>query len=109
MICLINVPATNSIESHYARSSYPRLSLAYLAGYLRDKGVDCRVIDAKFSGINFNRVLKEIDTIRPRMVGFTSMTPEINDVADLAQEIVRDHVIQSCFQNGFTIALKPLW
>jgi len=51
-IVLINSPSLAAKEKHYERPRYPRLSIAYLAGYLRAQGIHCLAIDAKYEGVD---------------------------------------------------------
>jgi len=86
-VVLINSPAGDIAEKHYARPAYPRLALAYLAGYLRGKGISCRVIDAKFGRQDVDAVIRILSEVKPAVAGFTAMTPEIIDTAKAAATI----------------------
>lgn len=90
-VVLINPPATHVREKHYEYAENPRIGLAYLAAYLRGKGVDCDVIDAKYERLTVEDVL---DRLRPGVadiIGMTAMTPEICDCAEMAARIRGEH------------------
>jgi len=86
-VLLINTPAVDMGEKHYARPDYPRLALAYLGGYLRQAGISCRAVDAKFEQRDTGAVLDLVRAEAPDIVGFTAMTPEIVDTARLAEAV----------------------
>lgn len=89
-VILINPPVCKIKEWHYERTKYPRLGLGYLAAYLEQQQVNCKVIDVKFEGLEFNEVLKIVRESSPLLVGITAMTPEIIDAARLAESIKKD-------------------
>ncbi|MCP4151390.1 MAG: hypothetical protein GY757_26840, partial [bacterium] len=82
-IVLINTPfkQMSSYSVLYYSNKYPNLSLAYLTGFLETNNVPVHVIDGKFSKLDIKDILAKIKEINPRIVGFTSMTTEIYDVA----------------------------
>ena len=55
-VLLINPPSERIIEK-WDRPDFPHLDLAYLASFLREKGVNVWVIDAKFENLNINQVV----------------------------------------------------
>jgi radical SAM superfamily enzyme YgiQ (UPF0313 family) len=89
-VILINAPAYKIKEWHYERTKYPRLGLGYLAAYLEQQQVKCKVIDAKFEGLEFIKVLSIVKKQNPLLVGITAMTPEIIDAVRLAESIKKD-------------------
>lgn len=85
-IVLINPPSDNIIEE-YDAPPYGHIGLAYLGSALKSKGFRCFVLDAKLGRMSREDVIKELERIRPGIVGITSHTHEINAAAGLAKKI----------------------
>lgn len=49
----------------------PSLSLGYLAGMLKEKGIDFAVIDARAENLSIEKLLKRIERYNPEYVGLT--------------------------------------
>ena len=66
------------------------LGLAYIAGYLREKGISVSVVDAEAEQLSFVELKKRLAEIKPDVVGITSMTPTVHDdlaIARVAKEL----------------------
>ena len=61
----------------------PRISIATIAGYLRSKNVDVKVITNKGIG----HIIKEVGSYRPKIIGLPAFTTEIHDAAEIAKEV----------------------
>lgn len=88
-VVIINPPARASAERQYARIALPRLGPGYLASYLEGKGVEAKIIDARFQGVSFDQVVEDVAAFKPDLVGLTALTPEILDAVQLAGEVKR--------------------
>lgn len=86
-VLLINSPSLVAKEKHYERPRYPRLSIAYLAGYVREQGIACHAVDAKYEAMSLDAVIARAVALQPRIVGLTAMTPEIHEAAETAAGI----------------------
>jgi len=86
-ILLINAPAENMVEKHYAHPPNPRIGLGYLASFLKFNKIECDVIDAKYERFDFKHILKRLKKQNYDIVGFNSMTNEIITTAKLASLI----------------------
>lgn len=86
-VVLINSPSLAAKEKHYERPRYPRLSIAYLAGYLRSQGIDCLALDAKYEGTALQDLILQVGRVQPEIVGLTAMTPEINETVETAEAL----------------------
>lgn len=84
-VLLINPPPYQIIEPRYDQPPYPRASLACLAAYLRERGIDVHVLDCKFDRHNFKDTREFIQKLRPDVVGCTALTNEIMPAADIAK------------------------
>lgn len=84
-ITLVNPPVKKIVEVFFDKPEYPHISLGYLAGYLENKKISCKVIDAKLEGIKNSEVIRRC--IEEDIVGITSLTHEICNAAELAEEI----------------------
>jgi len=90
-ILLINPPV---LADQYAweeklGSRLPPIGLAYLAGYLRHKKVNVEILDAYNLALSQREVIKQIQSKKPKYIGFTGTTSVINYAAELAEEIKR--------------------
>lgn len=83
-IVLVDPPPRRRIEFPEFRN-YPYLGLAYIAAYLRNKGIDCSVIDAKFERLDFEELMKRLRLLGPSIVGITATTPEISRAHEVAE------------------------
>lgn len=81
-VLLINPPVLKVQEPWYDTPDFVRVSIAYLAGYLRQfEGYEIRLIDAKFERLNFQQVLEQTLAFEPDIVGLTAFTNEIKPAA----------------------------
>lgn len=64
-------------------SKWPRIGLAYVAGYLRDRDVDVRVIDCRAGGIGPTQLKRKIKKYAPDIVGLGPFTEEILDAVEI--------------------------
>jgi anaerobic magnesium-protoporphyrin IX monomethyl ester cyclase len=85
-IALISPPVTTVREAEYDRPDFPRPVLAVLAGYLRARALDARMllIDAKMERVGFHDVVERTVAFGARVIGITAFTNEIDDAAKLA-------------------------
>lgn len=86
-ITLVNPPVKKIIETFFDKPKYPHISIGYLAGYLEDKKINCKVIDSKLEDIKFPEVVRRC--IGEDIVGISSLTHEICSSAELAERIKR--------------------
>ncbi|GAG04298.1 unnamed protein product, partial [marine sediment metagenome] len=80
-VVLINPPPEKDSSGHYDKAKNPRMGLGYLASYLEEHGIGCRVVDAKFEGLEFNETIERVKQEDPFLIGITAMTPEIMSAA----------------------------
>lgn len=81
---IVNPPPYQIIEPYYDTPPFPRPALAFLAGYLREKGFEAEVLDCKFDRLDYARAMDRIREADPDLVGFTAFTNEIKQAAHLA-------------------------
>ncbi|MBI4333643.1 MAG: B12-binding domain-containing radical SAM protein [Chloroflexi bacterium] len=58
--------------------------MAYIAGYLRKAGVECRLIDGNFEALDMADIERRLLSFAPSVVGVTSMSHEIRRAAEVA-------------------------
>ncbi|MFA4955716.1 MAG: radical SAM protein [Candidatus Methanoperedens sp.] len=94
-IILINPPIKLSQWELKLGSKLPPLGLASLAGYVRDKGISVKILDASNLGLDIDSVLDFIKIESPAYVGITATTNMITFAAQLADEIKKQfpHII----------------
>lgn len=71
-------------------SKWPRIGLAYIAGYLRERGVDVNVVDCRADNLDSTKLRRRIRKIKPDIVGLGPFTEEILDsvnVCTIAKKI----------------------
>ncbi|MBW2989712.1 B12-binding domain-containing radical SAM protein [Candidatus Woesearchaeota archaeon] len=66
---------------------FPPLGSLYLASFLKEKGIDVKVIDAFIEGYTLEELKNEILKENPDIVGFSSMSCQVNQVLDIAKEL----------------------
>lgn len=60
------------------------LSYAYLAGYLKEKGIDVVIV---FKDINQNELVKKIINLKPILVGFGNLYPELEEIKNIIYKL----------------------
>jgi len=86
-ITLIDPPPFKIIEIHDAPEC-SRLGLGYIAGFLKNRGISCSVIDAKSEMLHLGEVEERVREQKPDIVGITAMTHEVTQ-ADIVAKLVR--------------------
>ena len=86
-IILIHPPINLSRWEAKLGSKLPPLGLASLAGYIRNKGISVKILDALNLGLSVDSVLDFIARDEPDYIGITATTNMINSAAMLAEEI----------------------
>ena len=86
-VLLVNPPPYRIVEPYYDTPPYPRTGIAYLAGYLRSKGVDVHVLDCKFDRLSMEQGMDEVRRLEPDVVGLGAFTNEIIPAADFAKAV----------------------
>ena len=89
MIALINPPFYEKSTYYFSfnRAKYPNPSFVYLGGYLESKNIPFEIIDAKFEDINIPQIIERLINLKPRIIGLTSTTTEIDYVNSIIREI----------------------
>lgn len=80
-----------------AKSQYPPLSLMCIAGYLRKHNIEVDIIDFKTSPYEHfnktdivNKIIKRIKENKPKIIGITSLSPDVKDVLDMSKSIKQE-------------------
>lgn len=60
------------------------LSYAYLAGYLKEKGIDVIVL---FKNVNQEELVKKIKSLHPILVGFGNLYPELEEITSIIHKL----------------------
>lgn len=84
----VNVSAEKGIEeAHRQDSAYPPVGLAYLAAFLKQRGVAVSIIDAKSLALSQDHVVGMVMAEKPEVVGVTVFTTQLKSVLNLCQGI----------------------
>jgi len=86
-VLLVNPPPFRVVEPYYDKPPYPRTGIAYLAGYLRDKGVDVHVLDCKFDHLSLAQGMERVCELAPDVVGLGAFTNEIIQAGEFAKAV----------------------
>jgi len=92
-VALINPPPRSGTYRH---QPYMPIGLAYLAAVLERAGHDVKVLDCMALHKSFNDLKSELSSIKPDVVGITSMTPIVDsalEAASLAKEVCPESVV----------------
>ncbi|MBI5125687.1 MAG: B12-binding domain-containing radical SAM protein [Planctomycetes bacterium] len=65
----------------------PALGLGVLSGYLRDKGVECKIVDLRLPHRSIQDVYNYIEEARPLLVGVTAFTAEAPAANVVAEKV----------------------
>jgi radical SAM superfamily enzyme YgiQ (UPF0313 family) len=85
-IVLARPGVSSQAELHWSRNF--SLGLAYLASYLRDKGLQVIIIDGKVSGhLTYNETVTAIAAHDPEIVGISCMTVDYKSACLIASEL----------------------
>ena len=76
-VLLVTPPESKVKEAYQTGSKFPRIGIAYIAGYLRSKGIDVKIVDSKVLQLTLDDVAKAISEYRPDIVGLGPFTEEI--------------------------------
>ena len=66
------------------RTGEPPLGIAYIASYLRERGVDVNILDSTFNN-SFSFIEKTIKQKKPDVLGISTITTMINDANKVAE------------------------
>ncbi len=79
-VALVNPPTTANFETQNALGlKSPPLGLAYLASVLEKAGYNVSIIDAVALGLSHKQTASKLKTMKPNVIGITSITPTISD------------------------------
>ncbi len=87
-IILTTPPLGKVVEPLYDNPSFVRVSIAYLAGYLRESNdYNIKCIDAKFQGKKLEALISEIEKFNPDIIGISAYTYEMPETKKLAKRL----------------------
>ena len=90
---LIDPPISTARQSEHIEQAvkehavFPPMSLAYIAAYLRENGIDTRIIDARSLGLSSEDVTRTVEGEEPDFVGITVFTPHLKGALTVARNI----------------------
>jgi len=105
-VLLVVPPEPELRDLKQSGSTWPRIGLAYVAAYLRDQGVNVRILDCIALGLGHEGVAEAVREFRPQFVGAGPFTEEIYEargVCRTAKEI--DPAIVTVFGGPHASAL----
>lgn len=83
------------------------IGVASIAGYLRSRGHDIVVLDPRLERLTAEQVSDRVLALAPDFVGYTAITEEIYDAAEIAQEVKKRcprivNVLGGCHASALT-------
>ena len=81
-VALVNPAPEEIVQGGWYRM--PLLGIGYLAAFLRGRGFEARIADAKFDRLGLDALLDRIAGFRPDILGVTAMTHEVARAAEIA-------------------------
>ena len=99
-IALLNIRSATIRERRYDKPNFPDPSLGALFSYLKKHNIESSVIDSKLERLNLEETIKKLEKIKPRTIGFTSFTHEIERVAFAAGVIKNKFPKARCIIGG---------
>ncbi len=84
-VCLVNPPPHRIQEPRYDTPLFVRPALACLGATLRQAGIDCVLVDAKFERLSEPQVLDRVRASGATLIGLTAFTNEIHPAARIAR------------------------
>lgn len=88
-VLLIQPYPPEHLNKGYVSTQIP-INLAYIASSLEEEGANAKLVDFCIDRFVKEKFLLLLDSFKPRMVGFTSMTPSVYAVRDISK-IIKDH------------------
>jgi anaerobic magnesium-protoporphyrin IX monomethyl ester cyclase len=86
-VCLINPPPHRIQEPMYDVPNFVRPALACLGASLREAGIECVLVDAKFERLSEAQVVDRVRASGAALVGLTAFTNEIRPAAAVAAAV----------------------
>lgn len=82
-VLLFTPPSSAIRDVIQMASTWPRIGIAYIAGYLREKGIPVTVLDGKSLGLSPDEIVQEIVRQKPDIVAAGPFTEEIMRTYDV--------------------------
>ncbi len=82
--------AKRRIEKGVGNQESPHIGMGYLLAVAKQEGLQAKYIDMSIYEYTMDRLLKYIDEHKPRIIGFTAYTIQINAAALIAKEIKKN-------------------
>ncbi|MBF0342000.1 MAG: B12-binding domain-containing radical SAM protein [Magnetococcales bacterium] len=105
-IVLVNPPPFQRREI-YDTPNFPRIALASLAAYLRERHWDVQVLDCKFDLMELDEAVRRIMQLTPQIIGVTAMTNEIKQAASLVELLKQQIPEITALVGGIHVSSLP--
>lgn len=103
---MINKEGPIVIVSKKIEFTFP-FGLAYIAGYLRSKGEDVRVLFRPEKSYDYASFASEIINMKPAMVGFGSLYPDLYPIADIIKHLREKKALFPIVIGGQMVSPTP--
>jgi len=86
-VALLNIVPEEIKERRYDRPNFPDPALGAIFSYLKKNNIKCNILDSKLERLSLTKIIERLMYIKPHIIGFTSVTHEIERVAYAAYVI----------------------
>ncbi len=84
----------------------PPLGVLYVGTYLKNQGIEVKVLDAHVKGWSLKKTVEFISVFKPDILGISALTPHIFSVVQLVNEIRNTTKIKICLGGPHATAVK---
>ncbi|OGS22912.1 MAG: hypothetical protein A2252_07485 [Elusimicrobia bacterium RIFOXYA2_FULL_39_19] len=88
-VALVYPPLINRTDS-YDFYKTPLLSMGYLSGFLKSKGIEVTVFDYRSDNLDISGTVSKIKEFNPDLIGLTAKTNEITDASGFADMLKKE-------------------
>ncbi len=85
---------------------HPNFGICSLASYCRKHNISTRIFDLSIQKFRISSLIKEIKSLKTKVIGFTATTPEINSAAIIAHKL-KKHITFTSVIGGPHISALP--
>lgn len=86
----------------------PPLGIAYIAAFLRKAGFSVAIIDGAASDLSEGDILKKIGILKPKVIGFSAITPVFHRAVKLAKRIKQEFPDTFTLIGGHHASILPI-
>ncbi len=87
-----NVPKNVLFDESQGKGSFQQpLGLAYIASYIRERGIEVSIIDALVLNLNYEEIQEKVNKINPDVIGISSNTIDFEVTVKLTEYLKKNN------------------